>query len=240
MGTAAIHVHSTYSDGRTSVGDLLDRLDRESAVDVVSITDHDEIAAFPDVCAWVDAHPTTRLQPLWGCEITVQRFKHILAYIFEPPYPTSRFPAFRPLEETFARVEEAHGLVVIAHPDTFWVGVGLDRLSKLVDRHPVVVGIEAYNPYCRSASTIEAFARDHQLAVVGGSDAHFVEHLLKYVVRFPGRTPAELKQALLARTTTVEPGPPAATVPVRELLAQQVQSLVVHPSRKVRRALGRR
>jgi predicted metal-dependent phosphoesterase TrpH len=239
LGSAALHLHSTWSDGRNSVADILDHLETQSDVDVVAITDHDEIGAFEDAQRWQREHPHARVQPLWGCEITVQRFKHILAFIFEPPYPTERFAAFRPLEETLERVAAAHGLVVIAHPDTFWVGVGLRRLEAFVDRYPVIAGVEAYNPYCRSAPNIKAFAQRHNLALFGGSDAHFMEHLLKFVVQFPGRTPADVRQALLDRTTTVVTGPPAPKVPVKELLAQQVQALVVHPTRKARRALGR-
>lgn len=239
MGLGALHLHSTHSDGRGTVEQVLDRLATSPDVDVVSITDHDEIGAFDDARRWVDSHPDARIQPLWGCEVTVAGFKHILAYVFQPPYPTRRFPAFQPLEETLARIQDAGGKVIAAHPDTFFVGVGLKRLGKIVDRYPVVVGVEAYNPYCRSARDICAFARDHNLAIFAGSDAHFMQHLLKYALGYEGSGVADLERALAERRTHVVVGPPAGNVPVSELLAQQVQSLVVHPARKLRRALAR-
>ncbi len=236
-GRAALHLHSSHSDGRHTVTDILSHLEATSDLDIVAVTDHDEISGFQEALEWKVARPGARIEPLWGCEITVQAFKHILAFIFEPPYPTRRFPSFRPLEETFARVQEAHGVIIIAHPDTFWVGVGLKRLGTLVDRYPVVVGIEAYNPYCRSAPNIEAFARHHNLAIFGGSDAHFMEHMLKYTVLYPGKTAADLKQAFFDRTTSVVAGPTSGKVPVREIIAQQFQALVTHPAHKLKRAL---
>lgn len=239
LGLGALHLHSTHSDGRGTVEQVLDRLAAAPGVDVVSITDHDEIGAFDEARRWIDRHPETRIQPLWGCEVTVAGFKHILAYVFQPPYPARPFPTFRPLEETLARIHDSGGRVIIAHPDTFWVGVGLKRLSKVVDRFPAVVGVEAYNPYCRSAEEIRAFAGDHNLAIFAGSDAHFMQHLLKYALAYEGHGTADLERSLLERATDVVVGAPSGSVPAGEVVAQQVQSLVVHPIRKLRRAVAR-
>lgn len=234
MGIAAIHMHSTHSDGRCTVPATMDLLEALDAVDVVSFTDHDEIGAWEDAAAWKRLHPHARLAPLWGCELTTRGGKHILAYIFQPPYPTRRFPALQPFAATVRRIQEAGGVCIIAHPDQWVVGLGLRRLERELATVPVL-GIETHSPYVRSSERLAAFARQHHLAAIGGSDAHFPQHLLKWTTEFPGRTPADLRRALETRTTTPRQGPPGERVPASELARQQVQALVIHPCRKVTR-----
>jgi len=71
----------------------------------------DEIGAWADAVAWKQEHPQSRLAPLWGCEITT-KVGHILAYIFQPPYPTRRFPAFRSFAASVRRIREAGGVCI--------------------------------------------------------------------------------------------------------------------------------
>jgi len=94
------------------------------------------------------------------------------------------------------------------------------------------------SPYVRSSERLAAFARTHHLAVIGGSDAHFPQHLLKWTTVFPGNTPADLLRALEARTTQPQEGELSAKVPMSELALQQWQALLVHPTRKVARLVG--
>lgn len=237
MGVAAVHMHSTHSDGRCTVAAVLDQLEAQGGVDVVAFTDHDEIGAWADALAWKAEHPRSQIAPLWGCEITT-KVGHILAYIFQPPYPTRRFPAFQSFASTVRRIAEAGGVCIVAHPDQWVVGLGLKRLEKALATVPVL-GIETHSPYVRSSERLTAFAQAHHLAQIGGSDAHFPQHLLKWTTEFPGRTPADLLRALEARATVPRAGEPADRVPASELALQQVQSLVIHPSRKVARVFRR-
>jgi predicted metal-dependent phosphoesterase TrpH len=236
MGVAALHLHSTHSDGRCAVAETLDLLDATGGVDVVSFTDHDEIGAWEDAVTWKAAHPLSSITPLWGCEVTVGRSAHVLAYIFQPPYPSRRFPARRPFRTALGRIAEAGGVCIIAHPDQWVVGIGLRRLERDLAQAPVL-GLETHSPYVRSSERLAAFAAAHHLAAIGGSDAHFPQHLLKWTTEFPGDTPADLLRALEARTTVPREGPPADRVPIRELALQQVQALVVLPGRKAARVL---
>lgn len=239
MGRAALHLHSTHSDGRVTVATTLDLLEATGTIDVVSFTDHDEIGAWHDALAWKDEHPDSRLSVVWGCEITTRGGKHILSYIFQPPYPKRRFPTFESLDTTVRRLEDAGGVCIVAHPDQWVVGVGLRRLEQQLGSIPIL-GLETHSPYVRSTERLTNFAREHRLASIGGSDAHFREHLLKWVTEFPGSTPDELLAALHAQETVPVRGVRSPSVPVSELLLQQVQALVVHPSKKVRRALSER
>ncbi|MFI5269500.1 MAG: PHP domain-containing protein [Chloroflexota bacterium] len=238
MGVAALHLHSTHSDGRCSVAETLDLLDAAGGVDVVSFTDHDEIGAWASAQAWKAEHPESRLTPLWGCEVTIRGGKHLLVYIFRPPYPQQRFPAMRPLRATLRQLVEAGGVCVVAHPDQWVVGLGLRRLERELADVPIL-GLESHSPYVRSSERLTEFARTHHLATIGGSDAHFPQHLLKWTTTFPGSTPADLLRALEARTTVPREGLPAGKVPISEIALQQVQALLVHPTRKVARLVGK-
>jgi predicted metal-dependent phosphoesterase TrpH len=239
MGVAALHLHSTHSDGRCSVAETLDLLEATGGVDVVAFTDHDEIGAWRDALCWKANHPHSAMAPLWGCEVTIRGGKHILIYIFQPPYPTRRFPAMQSFRSTLGRVAEAGGVCIIAHPDQWVVGLGLGRLERELAAVPIL-GLESHSPYVRSSERLALFAKTHHLATIGGSDAHFPQHLWKWTTDFPGHTPADLLRALEARATVPRQGGPAAAVPVSELAAQQVQALVVHPVRKVARLVGLR
>lgn len=238
MGRAVLHIHSTNSDGRSTVAEALDRLQQIGGIDVVAFTDHDEVAAWEAAQRWRDIHLSASFSILWGCEITVRGFKHLLCYFFHPPYPRIRFPTLRPLAETLQRISDAGGVVVAAHPDQWIVGVGLPTLEGLLP-HPGIVGIETHSPYVRDPSRLTAFARHHDLATIGGSDAHFPQHLTKWFTDFPGSSLSDLEQALRNRQTVPIAGPPAETVPLSELALQQVQSLIVHPSHKIVRRLSR-
>jgi len=237
MGVAALHMHSTHSDGRCSVVETLDMLEAAGGIDVVSFTDHDEIGAWEDAQAWKAEHPRSSIAPLWGCEVTTGGGKHILVYIFQSPYPERRFPAMQPLRATLAQIAVARGVCIIAHPDQWVVGLGLRRLERELVSIPIL-GVESHSPYVRSSERVAAFALAHHLAVIGGSDAHFPQHLLKWTTEFPGHTPTDLLRALEARATVPRQGPPAGKVPVSELAMQQVQALLVHPTRKVARLVG--
>ncbi len=236
MGRAALHLHSTHSDGRCSVSEILDLLDANGTIDVVSFTDHDEVGAYADAVSWKQQHPNSALDVLWGCEITVRGGKHVLAYIFQPPYPSERFPSFEPFQVTIDKLTEAGGVCIIAHPDQWVVGMGLKKVERYLATVPIL-GVESHSPYVRSAPRLSDFALKHNLAQIAGSDAHFREHLVKWVTEYPGTGKDDLYAALRQAQTKPVKGAKAAAVPVSELLLQQVQALVIHPSKKVRRAL---
>lgn len=235
MGKAILHVHSTHSDGMASVAEIMDRVERESDVDVISFTDHDEIGAYAEAVGWQKRHPGCRLQVLWGTEITSWRFKHLLAFFFEPPYPEKPFKSQQPLVSTIQEVVSAGGLVIVPHVDVFWVGLGRKRLEALLEKVPIA-GIEVYSP-CISGSVagLKRFCEVHSLAESGGGDAHYLQELHKVIVHFPGRSVLDLKEAFLHRRTTASWGPRGASISVGDRCRQQYRAMIDHPTRKALR-----
>ena len=133
VGKAILHVHSTFSDGIATVDEILDEVDAHSDVDVVGFSDHDDVRAFAAATAWKARHPGTRVQPLWGCEVTTWAFTHLLAFIFEPPYPNEPWRKFLPLPRAAASIHKARGRIIVPHVDAVIVGLGRRRLLRLAD-----------------------------------------------------------------------------------------------------------
>ncbi len=65
-------------------------------------------------------------------------------------------------------------------------------------------GLETFNPTTLGRpwhGRVVRFAAEHGLAAVGDSDAHAAEHVGQCWSTFPGRTPDDLRAAILVRET---------------------------------------
>jgi len=231
LGQAILHIHTTYSDGLATVDEILDEVERNSEVDVVGFTDHDDVRAYRRALRWKAAHPTSRVQPLWGVELTVWGFKHLLIYQFKPPFPRTSFPKFLPLDKAVRAAKAAGGVVIVPHVDVFWIGMGRHRLARVARKHGID-GIELLTPFQgseRSVGNLTKMNDQHGLLAVGGSDAHHIEDLYRVIVEFPGRTTEDLGRAFGQQTVRPRWGPSARPVPLGRRLRQQTRALVQHP-----------
>jgi hypothetical protein len=241
VGQAILHVHSTFSDGLPTVDEIMEYVETRSEVDVIGFTDHDDVRAYAAALDWKARHPGTRVQPLWGCEVTVWGFKHLLAFVFEPPFPATPWRKFMPLRPAVEAIHTAGGLIVIPHVDAFWVGMGRRRMLR-VAQELGIHGYELLTPVPggrRAAQTLQGWAAGTPLVAVGGSDAHHLEGLFEVIVEFPGHTVAEFHAALLAGTVRPRWGTGAGRVPLRRQLRQHTRALVGQPSSQLRAWAGR-
>ncbi len=242
MGQAILHIHTTYSDGLATVDQILDEVERNSEVDVVGFTDHDDVRAYERALRWKRDHPHSRVQPLWGVELTVWGFKHLLIYQFRPPFPDRPPRKFLPLDKAVRAARAAGGVVIVPHVDTFWVGMGRHRLARVACSLGID-GIELLNPYLasdRSVGNLLKMNHECGLLTVGGSDAHHLEDLYRVIVDFPGHTPADLACAFEERTATARWGPASPPPSVRKQLRQHARAQLLHPVEQLqRRFLGR-
>ena len=236
MGKAILHIHTTFSDGMATVDEILDAVEATSDVDIVGFTDHDDVRAYAAAVGWKARHPGSRVQPLWGCEVTAWGFKHLLAYVFEPPYPTVPWRKFLPLRTAVDAIQRAGGQVVIPHVDAFWIGLGRRRMVR-VAAELGIAGYELLTPVPgarQAAQTLEAWAAQAPLVPLGGSDAHHLEDLYQVIVEFPGRSVSDFAHALATGTATPRWGMAGQRVPLRRQLRQHTRALVVQPSRQMR------
>jgi predicted metal-dependent phosphoesterase TrpH len=236
LGKAIIHLHSTFSDGMATVDELLDEVEGNSDIDIVGITDHDDCRSFAAAADWKARHPNSRVQAIWGTEITAFRFTHVLAFKMTPPFPTTVPRKFLALSRTVRALRDLGCYVVVPHVDAPMVGMGRRRLVREAHRLGIF-GFELMTPYFTSLESLpelEAIGNRCGLLALGGSDAHFTEDLYRVVLKFPGRTVSDFEQSWRERTVVPTVGPEGPRKTWRRQLTQQRRALVEQPSRQLR------
>ena len=233
MGLADLHTHTSLSDGMMDVGALLAHVEEQGMLDVIAITDHDDItAAF--MARELTAKHGYRAQVVIGEEITT-RSGHLLGLFLE-----HQVPRLQSLEATLQAIHEQGGLAVIPHPMswlTFSVGQSaMVRVTSSQEEGVYFDGLEVANPSMAAKVTrarVQQFNTEWlHLAELGSTDAHFLPVLGSAFTHFEGSTTEELRRAILERSTQGE----ARDVTLSQIgygaiVRQQVRSLVVAPTR---------
>lgn len=198
FGQADIHMHTTASDGRATVSQLLDYVAARGGLDVIAITDHDTL----DASLWAYEHRARYpFEIIPGLEVS-SCDGHVLAlWVTEP------VEAGLSLAETAAAIHELGGLAVLAHP--FEVLLHTHMLRRYLTRPEVLLeaGIDAVEVHNSGAPTpggnwlARQMAVKLNLPVTGGSDAHTLSAIGCGITQFPGRTAQDLRHALVNGTT---------------------------------------
>ena len=196
MGIADLHIHTIYSyDGTASVPAVLTRA-KQIGLDVIAITDHDEIAGSLKA---LERAPNHGVEVIPGMEVTTAE-GHLLALNI-----TEKIQRDLPLIETILNVHDLGGFCIAPHPMAG--GIGMKSLSAYsilkALRNPDVartlIAIETYN-----ATTIDKMSNHYariladrlDVAQTASSDAHIVEAIGLGVTEFDGCTPQDLLIAL--------------------------------------------
>jgi predicted metal-dependent phosphoesterase TrpH len=242
FGRADLQIHTSYGDGMASALEIFERVEELGALDVVAVTDHDDIRGALEARE-IHARGRYHFEFVTGVEVTT-RSGHLLALWVDEP-----IRSLRPLGETVAAIHRAGGLAVVPHPfSPLTRSIGRRTLDRLLARgaaetHPD--GIELANQTIAgriSAASARRWNEEgHGLAETGGSDAHFLEHVGSAFTLFPGRTAAELRAAIEARRTTAltEGTAGIAAIGWRRLAYQQVRGLRETPRRVIGPPLAR-
>ena len=207
MGLADLHIHTVYSyDGTASVPAVLARA-RKVGLDVIAITDHDEIRG---ALKGFELARQFDIEVIPGIEITTGEGDLLALFV------TEKFQPGRPLVETIIKVGEAGGICIAPHPMAR--GTGMKSLSgasilRALD-HPlasrILIGIETYNATALDReSNLQAnklWAECPGIAQVGNSDAHVLQAIGLGATEFPGTTAAHLLDALWIGATDVRQG----------------------------------
>jgi predicted metal-dependent phosphoesterase TrpH len=237
-GQADLHMHSAVGDGLASVRAILDHVERNTDLDLIAITDHDEIRGALEARE-LAAGGRYRFGVITGTEITTRQ-GHLLAYDVE-----RRYPMLRSLRDAVREVHDDGGWVVVPHPLSWLtLSAGRGALCRLVaDPDPRVRpdAIELFNPSVAGRVAHRRAIRLNQrlgLAATGGSDAHHLANVGTARTTFPGRTADDFRAALGARATA----PVGVFWGVRAHLhgfaEQQWRAMLLAPTRKVARVLS--
>jgi hypothetical protein len=207
LGRADLHMHTTASDGVADVRQLLDHVARAGALDVIAITDHDTLDASLWAYARQGSYP---FEIVPGVEVT-SAGGHVLAL-----WVTELVPRGLSLAETADAIHALGGVAVLAHPFHLQMGPVIMRSAPAYFLRPALLAecgfdaVEVYNAGVLTPGSnllSRRVAEQAGLALVGGSDAHTLGAIGSARTRFAGRSAADLRAALAARSTEVEGAP---------------------------------
>lgn len=211
---------------------LVEYAEARTRLDIVAITDHDDLDAALEAEQWALARGL-RVQVLPGVEVTTREGHLLVLFVQERP------PALRPAMETMEWAREHGAICLVPHPFSRLTHSLAYRPLVEAVRRGLVAGVESLNasPAGRTSHTRAlAFSREHSMASVGGSDAHMLGCVGLAYTRFPGRTVADLRLAIETRTTVPEGRFARAGEIAAEAMPQLARSMVHLPLRRVGRA----
>ncbi len=196
MGLADLHMHTIHSyDGTASVPAVLTRA-RQIGLDVIAITDHDEITGSLKA---LELAPRYGVEVIPGSEVTTSEGDLLALNI------TQKIERGLPLTETILKVGELGGFCIAPHPMAGGFGMkSLNAYSILKAlRNPQVartlIAIESYN-----ATTLDRLSNHYarilaerlDFTQTASSDAHVVEAIGLGATEFDGHTAQDLITAL--------------------------------------------
>ncbi|MBZ0292715.1 MAG: CehA/McbA family metallohydrolase [Anaerolineae bacterium] len=200
-GRADIHMHTTASDGFNSVQEVLQHITRMGTLDVIAITDHDEMSASLWAYEHRDRYPFDIIP---GVEVS-SADGHVLAlWVTKPINPGMS------LAETVAAIHEQDGIAIVAHP--FELIVCTHSVWRYLT-HPEVLleakvdAVEVHNAGAFTPGNnwlARRLAFQLKLPVTGNSDGHTLAAIGRGVTYFDGHTAADFRQSLLRKETAVE------------------------------------
>lgn len=234
---ADTHMHTNLSDGTASPERVIKEATRRR-LQVIAITDHDHVEGAKRVAELL-AQQERPLQVITGVEVTT-RSGHLLG-LFVNKAPK----ALRSVEASIEAIKEQGGLVIIPHPLGRLVpSLSRAKIDELLNKGFPIDGIEIYNPSPANASmrsTVRLANAQWGLAEMGGSDAHFWQHIGAAYTLFPGSTPDDLRRAILERTVRAGGQEiPHVRLSPATYVAQCAWSWFVDPPRRIVRTLKNR
>lgn len=206
MGSADLHIHTTTSyDGTATVAETLEYVATHTRLNLIAITDHDEIDGALEALALA---PRYGVQVIPGIEVSTLE-GHLLALEVERMVP----PGLS-LPRTLELIGEQGGYALAPHPGGNWSGSlsgpAIARALVSPELRSVLLGAEEYNaslPLLLANQPARTIVRSSGLARAGCSDAHMLWMIGMGATHFAGSTPADLRRALVERSSTVEMHP---------------------------------
>ncbi len=231
MGTADLHIHTALGDGMAEIPELLDYVQQKTALDVIAITEHDDLrAAIAARDAWTRG--SYRYDFIVGEEVTTIE-GHVVALFIEEPVPS-----LKALAPTLEAIHKLGGLAIVPHPMSWMTrSLGQRVIERVLRERQEGVYFDAIelsaSPAARvSAKKVQRLNREqYHLPEIGSSDAHFPETIGTSHTTFEGSTAQELRTAILEGKTAVEmsPYPSLRQIGVRRIVLQQWRGMMATP-----------
>ncbi len=214
-----LHNHTRWSFDCSMDPAKVVRLAKARGLDAIAITDHDEIEGAREAQRAAGGD----LLVIVGEEIDT-RAGDVLGLFLQEKISTDD-----PLEAIRA-IHDQGGLAILAHPFTKTKSVD-DPVARALDgcegfnaRHSGVPSIEGTEPEPR----IAAFAREYDLALTAGSDAHFYRELARARTIVSASTLEEAKEQI-RRGNTVLSGRRSSPFNLLASAALRSMRALIHP-----------
>lgn len=203
LGRADLHIHTNASDGLPSARQVLDFVARRGDLDVIAITDHDELRASLWAVEQRDRYPFDIIP---GVEVTSAE-GHVLGL-----WVTRPIPMWMSLAETAQAIHEQGGLAILAHPFHLHACIGVGNAWRYLRQPEVLLqaridALETHNAGVATPGSnwlARRLGRRLGIPVTGSSDAHALNSIGSGLTRFDGRSAADLREALAAGRTLAE------------------------------------
>jgi predicted metal-dependent phosphoesterase TrpH len=237
VGRADLHIHTRVSDGMATVESVLEHVERNTTLDVVAITDHEDETG-GQRAREIAARRGYRFEVVVGAEVTTMQGHLLALYIEQAP------PSFRSVEATLEAIHAQGGVAIVPHPMSWLTrSIGERTLDKVMARRESGIlfdAIETQNPSLAGRVTrakAERLNRGWGLPATGGSDAHYLPHIGAAQTEFEGASAEDLKRALLAGEVAAVPGAygPLLQLGVHRLLLQLAWGYSATPRKLFRR-----
>jgi len=193
-----LHVHTCYSEDCWVPLPRIVEAVLKAPIDAIAVMDHNQIdgalllaerAPFPVIVGEEIASS--------GGEIAGLFLKELI-------------PAGLLMEDTISRIREQGGLVYAPHPLARDVprALGRENLLAILDEVDIVEGFNARILRSQDNLAAQALARERDIAVGAGSDAHFAREIGRAGVEMPGfGSPQEFLHSLRAGCLFGRPSP---------------------------------
>lgn len=197
IGLADLHIHSRFSDGVSSIRQIMDHVEHRTPLDVIAITDHNTISGAIHAASLQDRYS---FEVIIGEEVTTDKGEVIGLFL------TDEIPKDLRIEEAVERIHEQGGLAIAPHPFSAPVsllggmGMGLSNVRELP-----LDGYEEHNgnPTTFYSNVLaKALIRPSSgLARLGASDSHAARTIGSAATAFNGKTHADLRISLETHET---------------------------------------
>jgi hypothetical protein len=231
MGKADLHIHTRDGDGLDSVECILDYVEANTDLDVIAITEHDDLEVALHARDLSD-HGGYRFEVVPGVEVTTLEGHVVALYVEEP------IPSLRRVEETIEDVRRQGGVCFVPHPMSWLTrSIGPGSFNRVAEAGLAFDAVElaSANPttrlYLDKARRFNE--RTYRLPSVGASDAHFVQAIGSAHTRFAGHSAAALHVAFASGAVEGHTGrfPRLRDVGLRRALSVPIAGLGATPRR---------
>ena len=201
MGTADLHIHSTYShDATTTVRAILKQA-ADVHLDVIAITDHDEMRGAIEARKLAFQYG---IEVIAGAEVSTKEGHLVALFIEELP------PAGQSLVDTLAFIGKQGGIAIAAHPFNHLPhSLSLDSVVGALTNprsKAILKGMETHNMGTQAFdSTAQKLSTYLPLAKIASSDAHVYWAIGAGRTEFAGTSAQDLRIAIENNATTAIP-----------------------------------